>query len=72
MRNILPTNLVNTSFQNRREIYPEILKFHILQDRPHYHLEKNPDQIMLPHIFVSFCFCDPMSSNNLTNRGCFC
>ena len=30
----LPTNLFNTSFQNRTEIYPEILMFHILQDHP--------------------------------------
>ena len=34
------TDLVNTSFQNRTEIYPEILMFHICQDCPYYHMQK--------------------------------
>ena len=51
-------------------MYPEILKFYILQDGQHYHnYAKNSDQIMVDTLVVSFCFCDPISSNNLTNSG---
>ena len=58
-------------FQNQTEIYPEILKFHILQGCPHYHnYAKNVDQIVL-NTFVSFCFGNPIRSNNRTNSRIF-
>lgn len=59
-------------FQNTTEVYPENLKFHILQDHPHWHnYAKHPEQIMLNTLLVSFCFCDPISSTIWPIAACF-
>ena len=72
MRRILPTNLFNRSFQNRTEIYPEILRFpHSSRSPTLPYANRGNDQITLNTLFVSFCFCDRISSNNLTNKGMF-
>ena len=69
MRNILQLTL---SIQAFKIVHKFILKFCILQDRPHYRICKNIlTRLCRTHLFVSSCFCDPMRSNNLTNSGKF-
>ena len=57
------------AFKTEQKVYPEISHSSRSPTLPY---AKNPDQIMLNTLFVSLCFCDPISSNNLTNSGMFC